>query len=262
VRPINPLVTETWQGLLLSGEAQVTYLGYLAAQALALIAWWPWGEIHRLLDTRAEPKTLVAVVIALGVTVSLYAIRAGGQEILLPGQRSLMEWVAATSLTVARILAGYLGAHLLQTLHLLMLSSPLLMAGFAVAGGTWASFAWCIAAVLVMATCYRLVGAIIFLLVEQDSPLIFVALRGVLIGSYAIAPFVCPAASQPMLSYYLLSEDASTHLALAGLQGHWVFVGVYGALSGLLAVVLYRLLSRKRRGLDGSHERRVAKESN
>ena len=126
------------------------------------------------------------------------------------------------------------------------LSLPVLLAGFAVAGGGWVSLAWNVAAVLAMVTSYRLAGAVMHLVLLRRGIPTFVALRGLVAGTYLLFPLVLPAASQPMLSYHLLSDGHSSSLAVGGMPGHWVFVAVYLALSGVCAIVLFHLLQRRR----------------
>jgi hypothetical protein len=248
----NPLLVEAWRGLTGSGRPQTAYVGYLAIQALALLVWWPWSRMEKLLGAHSEPKALVAVVVALGATVAFYSIRVGAEEMLLPGQSPLRDWVTGTPLAVGRIVSGYLGAHLLHTLHLLLLSSPLLVAGFAVSGATLAELAWCAVTVLFLATFYRLAGALIPCLLEHHAPPTSLTLHVVTLGSFGIAALALPAASHPVLCYGLLIEGGAMRFTAGGLPGHLVFIAVYATLSAMLTVALHRLLSRHRRGADTS----------
>ena len=243
----NPLVVEVSRGLAGAGPSQVGYLGYLTLQALVLFIWWPKSELYRVLAAESAPNTLLAVIIGLGVTVAYYGIRAGAEEILLPGQQPLGEWVLATPLALGRILFGYLCGHLLQTLHAIVLSLPLLLAAFSVAGGEWAIIGWSLAAVLVQATFYRLVGTVVYLTIGQHRIVTLFSLRILLLAGYAATPALHPAASHLLVSYHLLKDRPSMHLTAGVLPEPLVFVLVYAGLSGMLMLVLYLLLSRHRR---------------
>lgn len=244
---LNPLVVETLRGLGGKGDAQQIQVGYLLLQALALLVWWPRSEMERLLAAQSEPSALLAVVIALGVTVSLYSIRAGAEEILLPGQRPLREWVAGTRVGVGRIVAGYLCAHLLQTVHLLLMSSPLLLAGLLVSGGAGRPLAWVLLAVVLMATVYRLAGALVYLLIGHHATRTFVTLRALLLLSYAALPFALPAASHPLLGQALLTAQPWMQLDAGGVPGEQVFVAAHAIVAMLFTLALHQLLSRHRR---------------
>ena len=244
---VNPLLLESWRGLADPVEATRQHAGYLLLQSAALLLWWPWGEMRNVLETGSEPRALLAVVIALGVSAALYGVRTGAEEVMLPGQHPLREWLVGTPLGVVRILSGYLAAHLLQTLYLLVLSAPLLMLAVTVATADWSTLAWALLTVVVLGTCCRLLGALIYLLIGHRSQASFVILRGLVLFAYAVAPFTLPEASQPMLSYALLIEGHTMRLAVGAWPGHLVFLAVYGGLCGLLTIALCWLSSIYRR---------------
>ena len=109
IRP-NPLVHEVLSGLSVADRTHSIHLGHLTVQGLVLFLWWPpRNDLYHVLATANPPDTLLAVMIALGVTHAWYSLRAGVEEILLPGQHPLGEWALASPLSLARILRGYLG---------------------------------------------------------------------------------------------------------------------------------------------------------
>ena len=244
---LNPLVQEAVLGLGEPGRAHFVQLGHLGLQGLVLFLWWPpRNDLYHVLATGNPPDPLLAVVIAVGVTLAWYSLRAGAEEILLPGQHPLGEWALGSPLPLARILRGYLGAQLLQSLHAAYLSTPLLLAAFAVGGGTWPVLLSGIAAALVQALFYRLAGALLYLVLGHRRTLNLIALRAALILGYAVPPFVLPAASHIMVSLHLFSPSRPAEAATIP-EPAALFVLIYSGLSAFLALVLYLVLARHRR---------------
>ena len=118
----NPLVAEVLTGLTRRGKAQLDYLWLMALQAAVLFVWWPKGSVAELLQSQHGPHTLEAVAMAVGVSIAYFALRAGAEESMLPGQHGLRDWALATPLGLARILRGYVLGQLIHSLHLLALS--------------------------------------------------------------------------------------------------------------------------------------------
>lgn len=243
--PVNPLIRETARGLEEPDRVHLVHLGHLALQGLVLFLWWPpRNDLYHVLATGNPPDPLLAVIIATGVTLSWYSLRAGAEEILLPGQHPLGEWALGTPLPLARILRGYLGGQLLQSLHAVFLSAPLLLAAFTVGGGTWPVLLASIAAILVQALFYRLAGALLYLVLGHRRTLTLVSLRAALILGYALPPFLLPAASHIMVSLRLF--DSAAPAAATGPEAG-IFLLTYAGLSTLLALALHCVLARHRR---------------
>ena len=252
----NPLVLEALRGLSETGKVHRAHLGYLALQGLVLFLWWPpANDLYHVLATGNPPDTLPAVVMALGATLAYYSLRAGAEEVLLPGQHPLGEWALASPLPLGRIMRGYLGGHLLQALHAIALSSPLLLTAFSVGGGTWTALSWGLATALVQATFYRLAGALIYLEMGHRRALTLLSLRAVLLLGYALPPFAAPAASHLMVSYRLFQLPSPAPRA-AALPEPLLFMLVYAGLCAALTCVLCLVLSRHRR--DAASARRIA----
>ena len=85
----NPLFKEILRGLARPCPAHLAYLNYLLIQAVVLVLWWPKHTVFEMLESEKGPATLLALVMAVGMTVAYYSLRAGAEEILLPGQHSL-----------------------------------------------------------------------------------------------------------------------------------------------------------------------------
>lgn len=247
----NPLVVEVVRGLAGSGPAQVVYLGCLGIQALALFLWWPRRELFQSLANESGPNALLAVVIALGLTLAYYSARAGAEEFLLAGQQPLCEWAVSTPLPLPRVLRGYLIGHLVQTLHALALSSPLLLTAFSVGGGEWPVLGWSLVTIALLATCFRLVGAVLYLAIGHYDVATHLSLRALLLVGYAATPVLYPPASHFVVSYRLMDDPSSLHLVGATLPDHIAFALVYAGLSAVFTIVLYRLLSDLRRKTGG-----------
>jgi hypothetical protein len=243
---VNPLFVETLRGLATVGRVHLDYLNYLLLQALVVFFWWPKSTMIQLLENQDAPNTLLALIVALGVSLAYYNLRAGGEEILLPGQHPLREWALATPLSIGRILSGYLYGHAVQMLHALALSSPLLLMAWLVSANTAHELVWSLLGVVLLATFYRLLGALMYLMFGHYEMLMFISLRGVLVVSYLLGAMLLPLVSHLVMASRWLKGDA----AMLHLQG---FLAVYGALSLLLIGGLYWVLTRQRRGMDGVH---------
>ena len=250
---LNPLVHEALLGLGEPGRAHFVHLGYLALQGLVLFLWWPpRNDLYHVLATGNPPDTLLAVVLALGVTLSYYSLRAGAEELTLPGQHPLGEWALASRLPLVRILRGYVAGQILQSGHALLLSSPLLLAAFAVGGGAWPALLASLGVLLVQALFYRLSGALVYLVLGHRRTLALVSVRAVLLLGYALPPFVLPAASHVMVSHRLFNRPAPAQSVTV--PEPLLFVLVYAALSSLLMLALLFLFSRHRDAAESGRE--------
>ncbi len=250
----NPLVTEVFAGLTRSGKAQLDYLGLLLLQAVVLFLWWPKVGVAQMLENQHGPHTLAAVVMAVGVTTAYFSLRAGAEEIMLPGQHGLRDWALATPLGLGRVLRGYLMGQLVHSLYLLALSSPLLLMAFTVSGGEWAALGWCLAAALIQALFYRLCGAITHLTIGQHRGESFVTVRVILLLVYVPVGWLVPLTSHIVLTSRALSENVATQPAVATVPDAAVFLAAYAGAGVLATIVLHRLLLRARRGMTGPHD--------
>jgi hypothetical protein len=241
----NPLLLETLRGIGRPARAQLDYLNYLVVQAVVVFAWWPKDGLLEVLGSGDAPHTLLAAVLAAGVLVSYYAVRAGAEEVLLEGQHGLREWTAASPLPVSRILAGYLQGQVVHALHLMSLSSPLVLMAFAVSGGEWIPLAWSFAAILFQATFYRLLGAVVYLAIGHHGAITFLAIRLALLLVYALGAALLPVASHLVLSARLLSLDGPPPVGIGPVPGPIGFVALYLLASAALTAVLHRQLSRR-----------------
>lgn len=253
----NPLVTEVVVGLARCGKAQLDYLGLLLLQAVVLFLWWPKVEIAQMLESQHAPHTLAAVVMAIGVTTAYFALRAGAEEVLLPGQHGLRDWALATPLGLGRVIRGYLLGQLIHSLYLLALSSPLLLMAFTVSGGEWAALAWCLAAVLIQAMLYRLCGAITHLTIGQHRSESYVAVRAILLLVYVPVGWLVPATSHIAFTSRALGESVAAQPEFAPVPYEWAFLAAYAGLSVIATIALHRLLARARRGMAAPHGPRV-----
>jgi len=247
----NPLVAEVLVGLTRGGRAQRDYLGLLLLQAVVLLLWWPKTGVAQMLENQHGPHTLAAVVIAVGVTTAYFALRAGAEEVMLPGQHGLRDWALATPLGLGRVLRGYLLGQLVHNLHLLALSSPLLLMAFAVSGGEWAALGWCLAAALVQAVFYRLCGAITHLAIGQHRGESYVTVRAILLLVYVPVGWLAPVTSHVALTSRTLGESMATQEPFAATPDQVAFLATYAGLSALTTLALYLLLLRERRGMAG-----------
>jgi hypothetical protein len=243
----NPLVTEVLVGLTRNGSAQLDHLGLLVLQVAVLFVLWPKGDVTELLASQHSPYTLAGVVMAMGVAMAYIALRAGIEEILLPGQHGLRDWAVATPLGLGRILRGYLAGQFVHSLYLLALSSPLLLMAFTVSGGEWAALGWCVSAALVQAVFYRLCGAITHLTREQHRARRLYTIRTILAVVYVPVGWFAPVTSHLAFTFGALGETVATQPAVLESPDPAEFLAIYAVLSVVAALAVYRLLLRERR---------------
>jgi len=250
----NPLVTEVLVGITRAGKALLDYLGLLVLQAVVLFLWWPKVGVAQMLESQHGPHTLAAAVMAAGVAMAYFALRAGAEEVMLPGQHGLRDWALATPLGLGRVLRAYLLGQLVHSLYLLALSSPLLLMAFTVSGGEWAALAWCLAAALIQAMFYRLCGAITHLTIGQHRGESYFAVRAILLLVYVPVGWLAPLTSHVAFTSRVLGESAATRPAFAAVPDEVVFLAAYAGLSVLATIALHRLLARARRGMAGPRD--------
>ena len=190
---------------------------------------------------------MLAVTVAIGLTVAYYSIRAGAEEFLLNGQQSLREWVVGTHLSIRQILCGSLMGHGMQTLHHLVLSSPLLCIAYAVGGGSWELLALCLGLIVLQAFVFWLIGALTYLLIGHEGQSTFVTLRVLVAGICVGSAIFVPWASHFRVSVHLLEPDIITSLSTKPLEPHLAFVLVHAVLCVVLSVLVAALLARYRR---------------
>lgn len=243
----NPLVTEVLAGLTRKGSAQLDSLGLLLLQAAVLFVLWPKGDVAELLVSQHSPYTLAAVIMAMGVAMAYIALRAGAEEILLPGQHGLHDWTLATPLGLGRILRGYLVGQLVHSLHLLALSSPLLLMAFTVSGGEWAALGWCVTAALVQALFYRLCGAITHLTMGQHRAESLFTIRTILVVVYVPVGWFAPVTSHLAFTSGALGDTMTAHPAIVEAPDPAGFLAIYAGLGVLAALAVHCLLLRERR---------------
>lgn len=249
----NPLITEVLTGLARGGKARLDYLGLLLLQAVVLFLWWPKSGVAQMLERQQSPRTLTAMVMAVGLTTAYFALRAGAEEIMLPGQHGLRDWARTASLRPGRILHGYVLGQLLHSLHLLALSAPLLLMAFTISGGDWTALGWCLAAALAQAVFYRLCGAITHLTVGHHADVSFYIVRAILLLVYIPVGLLAPVTSHLALTYRALGEGA-TQPRIAGMPDHVAFLVIYAILSVLAAFAVHRLLLHERGRMTHSHD--------
>ena len=246
---LNPIIREVGAGLAGKGRAQLECLALVLLQAATLIVWWPKEEVVDVLTKGSGPNTLTAVVVSLGVALAWLALRAGVEEIMLPDQHGLRDWALATPLGPGRALRGYVAGQLIQSVHLVALSLPLLLVAFTVSGGEWTPLAWCIAAALVQALFFRLCGAITHVTIGQHREESHFTVRALLVVVYLAAGLLLPSMSHITLTVRLLDARADPLPSLVTAPDHAVFLAAYAGLSAFCALVLHRLLARELRAI-------------
>ncbi len=240
----NPLIAEALRGLVGVGQAQLAYLNCLLLQAVVLLFWWPKRTLSEALVNENPPDTLLAVIIALGVTTAYYALRTGGEEVLVAEQQPLRGWVVATPLSLPRIFIGFLFGRILQTLQAIFLSLPLVLAAYSVGGGDWPSIGWCLLTILTQAVFYHLLGAVLYTIIGHFSLSMFLSLRVALVVVYAATLALLPEANHVVVAYELLSGES--WLTTGPLPAHFSFFIAYAAASLIMATLLLALLARYR----------------
>ncbi len=243
----NPVFVESARGLFSPGNPHAAILSALLLPAAVLLLWWPKSELIVVLQSDDAPDTLLAVLIALGASSAWHALRAGAEEILLPHQHGLQEWVIATELSVARAVVGSVLGHLLTLAQLLVFAAPLVLVAFAVSGGEWLALGLCLLAIVVQAVFYRLLATLVYLHIGHHGTATFLTVRALLPAGYLAAALIAPFASHPALSAHLMDGGFSLRPATSDAPEPLLFALIYLAGSALVAIGVHRTLARARR---------------
>ena len=243
----NPLVTEVLAGIPRHGRAQLEIFLLLLLQAVAALLWWPRDSIAQVLEAQAAPDTLAIAVMAFGAASAWFAVRAGAEEIVFPGQRGLREWATSTGLRIGRVLRGYVLGQLLHSAHLLLLASPLLLVAFTISGGEWPALAIALAAALVQALFYRLAGAITHLTVGAHPGMSRACVRTLIVVLYLPVGLLVPELSHVALASSLLGDPEGMKTAGEAARAASPFLASCAGLSLAAAGILHFLLRRARR---------------
>ena len=247
---MNPLVLEAWRGLSSFNAFHKAWLSYMFLQACALAVWWPDADITDRLEMHDAPEPLLAVLIALGVSVAYLSLRLGAEEILLEGQFSLREWVTS-EVGIGRLAAGSVLAHLLSAGYLVLMSSPLLLVSYTVGGGTVPLMGTLLGATLLMALFFRLIGATLYFAMGHLGSETFVLLRLVFVIVYLPVALAVESLSHFMLCYHAM--NAAPLYPDFGVPPMALFVAVYGLGSAALVSVLCRQMAGYRRRMAQGH---------
>lgn len=248
---INPVLVGVTRGVLRPGATQFAYLNCLLLQAAALFIWWPKNELGQSLASEQGPQPLLAVLVALGLSLAYYSLRAGAEEFLLEGQQSLHEWTAGTALAPGRVLRGAVCGHWLQVLYALLLSAPLIGLAFTVGSGTWTAVSLSVAAIFVQTTFYWLAGVLVYLGIGQHGQATFFTLRVLLLGGYVVGLATAPSLSHLMISAELLGNDSLAVETYLGITGYVEFLLFYAVAAAILSVAVQLALRRLRKKADG-----------
>ncbi|MCB1738933.1 MAG: hypothetical protein KDK91_01070 [Gammaproteobacteria bacterium] len=244
----NPILTESLSALAVDSPGWPARLRQLTLQALVLVLFWPKHGLMQLVARGEEPRTLLALVITLGLGLCYLAIRDGTEELLGERQVSLREWALATPLSVPRIVSGYVQAQLLQSLHAVALCAPLLVVAHVVSASYWSAVVWCLLAAMLQALLYRLLAASLHLGLGHRAELVFYSSRAVLVLGQALTLACACSLSHPLLAHALLGgDDASLVASVPGL-----FLLVYGSSVMLMCLVVGLQLRPYRSRADGA----------
>lgn len=231
----NVLLTETTRGLARFGRPQLAYFYCLAIQAGAVLLWWPKvsGQVGQ-----NPPLTLFALLLTLAATLSYQSIRMGAEEILLAGQQSIHEWLVATAVPIGTLIRGYVIAHIIQTLHWVLLSLPLVVIAWSIDGGHWNSVMLALGVILLLATAFRIAGVCVYLAIGQYGQVTWYSLRVLLVLGFVAVAGLYPAANVWKLTEELLSMSYTGRppvalLAFCLFYGFWIIL--FGVVSGVLA---------------------------
>lgn len=239
----SPLA-QTLAGITGRSSAQLDYLMYLFLQAVVVFIWWPKDTLPEMLAAGTGPSTLLAAVLAAGVGIAWFSVRAGAQELSAPGQPGLREWVSRGSSTPAILLASQIAADLILIVHLLALSSPLILMAFAVSGASWSTLGWCAITIVCQAMFYHMAARAIFLSLGHLEAVRIVLVRALVLATYLLSVVFAPAASHLALSARLLHADPGT----SGAEPALAFMLIYLVLGAILAGVVLVRLGQLRRG--------------
>ncbi|MFT5446784.1 MAG: hypothetical protein ACI9DC_001959 [Gammaproteobacteria bacterium] len=241
----NPLVIDTVRGIAQSSRVHKDCLLYLLGLATVVFIWWPKQSLTEVLQRQNSPDTLLVALLGCGAIVAWFSARAGAEDFALNGQHGLRDWVAGTPLALSKILSGYLYSHLLQCVHLVALTLPIILLTFSVSGGQWPSMAMCLAMAVVQSVFYRLTAAAIYIAIGKHAALTAISVRALVLLTYAITASIVPVASHVVITVNNLDGGSSArgiHATSASVQ----FLAFYTVASIVVLYVLYRQLSSLR----------------
>jgi hypothetical protein len=244
--PSNALITETLRGLSFTGRPHRDYLLCIAVQAVAVLLWWPKSGYVET-DTSL---TLFAALIAIAVTLGYHSARLGAEELTVPQQQSLREWLLSTSVPVRRLLVGYLVSHILQTVHWLLLSTPVLLIAWSVSGIDWQRLAYGVFSIVVLASIFRLTGSCLYLALGHHKTLMRHGVRAIVPVTYVLLGFMLPVSSHWQLTDELLGLSRLSQWSSESSSAMFGFLGFYGTCLVLLSCGL-GLLSWRIRNRSG-----------
>lgn len=247
--PILVLLGRSLGGLHVFGRGHRIYAGYLLVQACIVVLWWPKLTFTQALETHDGPDPLLAVVIAVALSCTYFALRWGGEEIEFPGQVPMGDvrgnaLVGAVSPSVYIVLLFV--SQLVQSVFALALSLPIVLTALVVGGGTAESLAWGLLSILPLALFFRLSAALIAALLAPHRPERYLALRVYFFVLTIGIGFGLPDLSHVVFSFELFSRQTYVE------DEHWygiapgpLFVGAYLFGSAVLTALLWVRLSRR-----------------
>jgi len=207
------LFLERWRALKSNRSVQGIYLVYLLVQAAALVIWWPKGTLTDALAEHDGPDPLLAVLVVHGVSTAYCSLRLGAEDLAFPDQSALLEHIQRAR-SLARLLLGWLAAHLLSLSIFFLWALPVQLAAFSVSSASREAYLGCLGAAALGATFFVLVGGLLRLTLSPASvegeAQRFVALRVLFFFLYFPVFYVYEPASQIALFFALLRPGGSS----------------------------------------------------
>lgn len=171
----------------------------LIAIAGATFFWWPRGPLADALRTGQPPQTFMVTSITMLLCLIFVSGRSGLEDFAAPDSTRILDVVKLTPVRISSIVLGKLAVSVIHTVFFLFLVLPVLVATRAVSGRGFQEL-WAVAAAAgASALCYRSLGLLFYVTLEQRPTARRFGLLGVAIGLLLI-PLAFFPASTPLLT--------------------------------------------------------------
>ena len=195
-----------------------TYLGYTVLLTLSVVIWWPKRSFFDFLELRSVPSTFNLTVASVYLLLVYVGSRFGLNAYGRGRTHSLTSWLNLTPLGPTAIIAGKSGLAFVHTCFFLSLAAPFLVLAASPSGVTLETAGLTLAALLLFAFTYRLIGLFLLTFLEGRALASAILYWAVILVVGLLSLYIFPRAN-PVLALLSLSARDTTVFAEAGMFG-------------------------------------------